>query len=66
MANIYSRTIKENITGRDSSHPPAWKASTQSLNSAINETPREKRKQYEKKRREEAQVNIFKITLIIF
>jgi hypothetical protein len=59
MANIYSRTIKEketNNTGRDSSHPPAWKASTQSLNSAVNETPREKKKQYEKKRREETHV----------
>ena len=49
MANIYSRNIKENNTGRDSSHPPAWKASTQSLNnSGVNETPREKRKQYDK------------------
>ena len=48
MTNIYSRQI----SNRDVPSVPLWKTSTQSLN---NESPHEKRKEYERKRKEQKQ-----------
>jgi hypothetical protein len=58
LTNIYSRQF----SNRDKEGPsvPLWKTSTQSLN---NESPHDKRKEYEKKRKEQKQVKIEEFTL---
>ena len=55
IANIYCRSNREPKDSTRDLNAPLWKASTQSLN-AVETTPREKRKQYEKKRKDQKQM----------